>query len=341
MATSKYITLPSGKRVKRQTAAANHTSGKSTKSTSKSKSTTSKKKTTTTKKKSTTSSKKKTTTTGNKGTKVTVTKPGAAPVYTMPEAYKSALDEQINSALGDVTNIKDFSYDPLQDASYQALAKIYNQQGAQAARDTLGDMAALNGGLGSSAATSAAAQQRSSYNQQLAAQIPDLRNQAYNEYLNNYNMRVTALDALMGRDDSLYGRYRDTVGDQQFKFNTRYDTWRDKMSDYQWGRGYNFDVDQYRRSIYENNRDFGYQKKRDKTADSQWKKEYNLKKNSLSSTKKKKSKSSGGSRRSGGGYYSSSGGSGGSSSNKSMFAGAKAASNARKVGYTISKMFGK
>ena len=61
MATSKYITLPSGKRVKRQTAAANHPSGKSTKSTSKSKSTTSKKKTTTTKKKTTTSSKKKTT----------------------------------------------------------------------------------------------------------------------------------------------------------------------------------------------------------------------------------------------------------------------------------------
>lgn len=335
MATSKYITLPNGKRVKRQTAAANHPSGKSTKSTTKSKGNSNKKKTSG-------SSKKKTTTSSpNRGKKVTVKKPGAAPVYTMPEAYKSALDEQINSALGDVTNIKDFSYDPLQDASYQALAKIYNQQGAQAARDTLGDMAALNGGLGSSAATSAAAQQRSSYNQQLAAQIPDLRNQAYNEYLNNYNMRVTALDALMGRDDSLYGRYRDTVGDQQFKFSTKYDTWRDKTADYQWGKGFNFDVDQYRRSIYENNRDFGYQKKRDKITDSQWRSEYNLKKNSLSSSKKKKSKSSGGSRRSGGGYYSSSGGVSGSSSNKSLFAGAKAASNARRVGYTIGKMFGK
>ena len=288
------------------------------------------------KKKTSGSSKKKTTTSSqNKGNKVTVTKPGAAPVYKMPEAYKSALDEQINSALGDVTNIKDFSYDPLQDASYQALAKIYNQQGAQAARDTLGDMAALNGGLGSSAATSAAAQQRSSYNQQLAAQIPDLRNQAYNEYLNNYNMKVTALDALMGRDDSLYGRYRDTIGDQQFQFSTKYDTWRDMMDNYRWGMEYNFDVNQYRRSIYENNRDF-------KTANSQWKKEYNLKKNSLNSGgSKKKKKSGSSSRRSGGGYYSSSGGSSGSSSNKAMFAGAKAASNARKVGYTISKMFGK
>lgn len=273
--------------------------------------------------------------------KVTVKKPGAAPVYKMPEAYKSALDEQINSALGDVTNIQDFSYDPLQDASYQALAKIYNQQGAQAARDTLGDMAALNGGLGSSAATSAAAQQRSSYNQQLASQIPDLRSQAYNEYLNNYNMKVTALDALMGRDDSLYGRYRDTIGDQQFQFSTKYDTWRDMMDDYRWGKEFNFDIDQYRRSIYENNRDFRYQRSRDRNADSQWRSEFNLKKTSLSSTKKKKSKSSGGSRRSGGGYYSSSGGSGGSSSNKSMFAGEKAASSARRVGYTIGKMFGK
>lgn len=230
----------------------------------------------------------------------------SAPKYTMPKAYKSALDNEINYALDKVTNREDFNYDPLQDASYQSLAKIYNQQGAQAARDTLGDMAALNGGLGSSAATSAAAQQRSLYNQQLAGQIPALREQAYNEYLNNYNMNVTALDALMGRDDSLYGRYRDTVGDQQFRFSTLYDTWRDKVADKQWRQEFNLARNQW-------NKEF-------KASNSQWLKEYILKKNSLNSSgsKKKKKKSGSSGRSSGSGYYSSSSSGSGSSSNSNV-----------------------
>lgn len=295
MATNGKYIMKNGKRVKNQRNSANHPNEKAT---------------TSAKAKSNSKIKtgiKKTTSSGSGSSKSKSS--SGAPTYKLPKAYESALETQINDALGKVTNREDFNYDPLQDASYKSLAKIYNQQGAQAARDTLGDMAALNGGLGSSAATSAAAQQRSTYNQQLAAQIPTLREQAYNEYLNNYNMNVTALDALMGRDDSLYGRYRDTVGDQQYQFETKYNTWRDKIADQQWNKSFN-------QSKKEWSSEFGWNKKMDTRNYKLSLAELALKKNSLnsSSSSKKKKKSSSGSRSSSSGYYSSSGSSGSSGS---------------------------
>lgn len=252
---------------------------------------------------------------------------------TDPGEYTSEYQDRINTALDTVTNRKDFSYDPLQDVSYKALAKIYNQQGAQAARDTMGDAAALNGGYGSSYASTAAAQQRSAYNQQLASQIPTLREQAYNEYLNNYNMNVTALEALQNADTNAYGRYRDT------------------MADYQWGQEFartNYNDDRlftygkfndnrnFYRDVYENNRDyktansqwtkqFNYNKSRDSAADKQWAAEYKLKKNSLSSSGSSKSssskkRSSRGSSSYSSSYSSGSSGSSGSSSGSVMSA---------------------
>ena len=75
-----------------------------------------------------------------------------------------------------------FTYDPMQDVSYQSLAKVYNANGIRAANDTLGSAAALNGGYGSSYAVSAAQQARNDYNQQLASLIPDLEQNAYTRW---------------------------------------------------------------------------------------------------------------------------------------------------------------
>ena len=112
-----------------------------------------------------------------------------------------------------VTNRQDFTYDPLKDANYQAMAKVYQKQGEQAAKNTLADAASLNGGYGSSYAVTASQQARNDYNQQLASQIPALQEAAYNRYLNDYNMNVTALSALRDADESDYGRYRDNVSE--------------------------------------------------------------------------------------------------------------------------------
>ena len=82
--------------------------------------------------------------------------------YEQP-AYESKYQGQMDTALSNVTNRKQFEYDPLKDANYQAMAKVYQKQGEQAAKNTLGDAAALNGGYGSSYAVTASQQARNDY----------------------------------------------------------------------------------------------------------------------------------------------------------------------------------
>ena len=237
------------------------------------------------------------------------------PTYTEPEAYKSQYGDQIAAGIDKVTNREAFSYDPLKDANYQAMAKIYTQQGNKAAKDTLGDAASLNGGYGSSYAVTASQQVRNDYNQQLASQIPALEQAAYGKWKDSYDMDVTNLQLLQDADDRDYGRYRDDVADSQWKYGQDYQAYRDNVADEQWQTSFDYQqkrdnvadqqwqtsfdyqkgrdavADQqwqteYDRGVYESNRDYKYQKSRDKVADSQWAKEYKLaKKNSATSSK--------------------------------------------------------
>ena len=220
--------------------------------------------------------------------------------------YTSKYESQLADALNKVTNRENFTYDPLKDASYQALSKIYTKRGEQARQNTLGDAAALTGGIASSYATSAAAQAQSDYNQQLAAQIPALQEAAYNRYMNDYNMNVSALGALRDAEDAAYGRYRDTVADKQWQYGAAWDDYRAGVSDSQWQQSFD-------RDKYESDRNYKYQVNRDKTTDKQWQQEFNLKKKSAASS----GGSSGGYSRSG--YSGGSSGSSGYGNNSSGF----------------------
>ena len=137
-----------------------------------------------------------------------------------PGTYTSAYAKQLTDSRNQLMNYK---YDPLQDANYQALSKIYAARGNIAAQDTLADAASLNGGLGTSYAVSAAQQARNQYNQELAAMIPELEANAYSRLQNNYNM-------LMDADTQAYQQYRD------------------KVADYQWGKGLDMDIYQYKQA---------------------------------------------------------------------------------------------
>ena len=147
-----------------------------------------------------------------------------APAAYQPGTYSGKYDDQIQSALNTVTN---WRYDPMQDANYQALAKIYGARGNIAAKNTLADAAALNGGYGTSYAVSAAQQARNQYNQELAGMIPELEAQAFSRAQTTYN-------ALRDADDTDYGRYRDTEADRQWKYSQDYNAYRDREADSQW-----------------------------------------------------------------------------------------------------------
>lgn len=179
-----------------------------------------------------------------------------APTYKAPANYKSQYAGQIDSLLNGIANREDFVYDPLQDASYQSLAKIYNKRGEQAARNTLGDAASLNGGLGSSYATTAAQQARNDYNQEFAALVPELEQNAYQRYKDSYDMDVSAFNALSQRDNDLYGRYRDKVSDAQWKYGMDYNAYRDKVSDAQWLANYKTNNLQFAWDLYKWGQDF-------------------------------------------------------------------------------------
>lgn len=137
-----------------------------------------------------------------------------SPTYKAPSGYKGAYDKQLSGALDSVVNWK---YDPTKDASYQSLAKLYTQRGEQAARNTMGDAAALNGGFGTSYAVSAAQQSRNDYNAEFATKAMELEDKAYNR-------ASTSLSALRDADDTSYGRYRDKVSDSSGDMSRRITT---------------------------------------------------------------------------------------------------------------------
>lgn len=159
---------------------------------------------------------------------VEVVNPTAPAEYQLG-TYESKYGDQLAGALNKVVN---WNYNPMNDANYQALAKIYGARGNQAAKNSLADAAALNGGYGTSYAVSAAQQARNQYNQELAALIPDLEQTAYTR-------AQGTLGALREADDTDYGRWRDTEGDRQWLYSQNYQRYQDALDQYQWALSYN------------------------------------------------------------------------------------------------------
>lgn len=184
----------------------------------------------------------------------------AAPEAYQAGTYNSQYADQLSNALNTVTNWK---YDPMSDANYQALAKVYGARGNIAAKNSLADAAALNGGYGTSYAVSAAQQARNQYNQELAALIPDLE-------ANAFNKATTTLNALRDAEDTAYGRFRDTESDRQWKYGQDYQAYRDKEADNQWK--YNTAYNAYRDKESDNQWRYNtaYNTYRDQIADDQW-----------------------------------------------------------------------
>lgn len=144
-----------------------------------------------------------------------------------PGDYVSKYGDQIQALLDKILNRDPFKYDFNADPMYQMYKDRYLQQGRMAMQDTMGDAAALTGGYGNSYAATAGQQAYQSYLQGLNDRIPDLRDFAYNAWLNEGNNMRSDLSTLQGLDDTDYGRYRDTVGDYYTDLNYYYGKYGD------------------------------------------------------------------------------------------------------------------
>lgn len=80
-----------------------------------------------------------------------------------------------------------FSYQTENDPVYQAYRKQHLREGRRATQNTLGEAAAMTGGIPSSYAAAAASQAGDYYAAQLSDKVPELYQQAYNRYANELN----------------------------------------------------------------------------------------------------------------------------------------------------------
>ena len=124
----------------------------------------------------------------------------------MPEyddPYETAIQQQIKRMN------REFKYDPATDPSTKYYTDMYRREGQRAMQDTLGAIAGTTGGIPSSYATAAAAQQRNYYAQQLTDKYPELYQQAYDRFLSEYTRAQQTANMLQGQSDTAYGRYID------------------------------------------------------------------------------------------------------------------------------------
>ena len=153
-----------------------------------------------------------------------------------PGAFSSSYSDKLNDLYNQISGRDPFKYNFNADPMYRMYAQQYQQQGKQAMQDTMGQAAALTGGYASSYAQTAGQQSYQSYLQQLNDIIPELRNQAYQEWQAEGESLKDLYNLTQNAYDNEYQQYRDKVSDWQQ--DRSFD-----QSDYQQER--NFDYSQY------------------------------------------------------------------------------------------------
>ena len=142
--------------------------------------------------------------------------------------YESPYGDQISGMLAELTNRDPFAYDHTTDPLYSSYAKQYTREGKRATADALGEAASATGGIPSSYAVTAATQAGDYYASQLADKIPELYQIAYDKYLQEYQMKLSDLNALQQQEAFAYGQYQDQLGQYNTDRNFDYAAWLDQ-----------------------------------------------------------------------------------------------------------------
>lgn len=130
-----------------------------------------------------------------------------------PGDFASQYTEAAKQAMEKYMNRDKFSYDLNGDALYQQYKDQYTTQGKLAMQDTIGQASAMTGGYGNSYAQSAGQQAYQGYLQQLNDRVPELYQLALDQYNQEGENLLNQYGLLADRENTEYGRYRDTVSD--------------------------------------------------------------------------------------------------------------------------------
>jgi hypothetical protein len=165
---------------------------------------------------------------------------GAFSFGTPAPTYTNRHDPTIQSLLGDIVNRPEFSYDKDTDPNWGAYAKQYRREGELASRDAMAAASARSGGLQSSSAATAGQQASNYYASKLSDMLPQLYQQAYDRYSNEYQMKRQALGDVYQQEQADYGKYVDDLGqyntDRNFAYqdyNNQYNMLNNALGQYQ------------------------------------------------------------------------------------------------------------
>lgn len=151
--------------------------------------------------------------------------------YENAPEYTSQWDQIIKDLTDQILNRDDFEYNYLEDPSYQQYRDAYTREGERAMVDTLGEVAARTGGMASSYATSAANQANNYYMSALADKIPELRQMAYEAYLQGVQGQRDDLSMLLGLESMDYQKFLNELSQWNTDRTFDYGVWRDQVSD--------------------------------------------------------------------------------------------------------------
>ena len=148
-----------------------------------------------------------------------------------PSQYTSVWQQELADTMKKIQNREPFSYNINGDALYDQYKQKYTAQGKQAMDDTVGKVASMTGGYGSSYAVTAGQQAYNEHLGKLNDIIPELYQMAYDRYNDEGDALLKQYSMLSEREAEDYARWRDTVADQRYADELQYQKDRDTVAD--------------------------------------------------------------------------------------------------------------
>lgn len=160
--------------------------------------------------------------------------------YGEAPTYENTFAQQQKDLLDRILNREDFSWSRETDPQWSSYKKSYLREGDRATANALAKASAASGGRPSSYAVNAATQAGDYYATKLNDVIPTLYQQAYERYLDEYNMKLKDLNAINQQEQLDYAKYLDRLGqfntDRGFAYQNYaddYDRLRSQLADVQ------------------------------------------------------------------------------------------------------------
>lgn len=160
--------------------------------------------------------------------------------YDEAPTYENTFAQQQKDLLDRILNREDFSWSKETDPQWSSYKKSYLREGDRATANALAQASAASGGRPSSYAVNAATQAGDYYATKLNDVIPTIYQQAYERYLDEYNMKLKDLNAVNQQEQLDYAKYLDRLGqfntDRGFAYQNYaddYDRLRSQLADVQ------------------------------------------------------------------------------------------------------------